>query len=108
MERVQGPQTPFESYCHSCRVTFPAEARRCIHCGGRLSKSGRRAADPSKFQLETAGSVGPAGQAGPVNEPSTEEMLEEEAVGALRRFGGLAVWALIALSALLSNLCRGG
>ena len=27
---------------------------------------------------------------------------------AVRRFGGLAIWAIVALSAVLSNLCHRG
>jgi hypothetical protein len=26
----------YEVRCESCRVSFPPEARRCIHCGGPL------------------------------------------------------------------------
>jgi hypothetical protein len=33
-----GPRTPFEVYCHNCRVTAPAGARRCVHCGNRLGR----------------------------------------------------------------------
>ena len=25
----------YEVWCHSCNVTFPAETRTCLHCGGR-------------------------------------------------------------------------
>lgn len=32
--------TPYEVYCHNCRVTFAAETKQCIHCGGRLGKRG--------------------------------------------------------------------
>jgi hypothetical protein len=31
-------QRPFEVYCHRCIVSFPAEARRCLHCGSRLAR----------------------------------------------------------------------
>jgi hypothetical protein len=33
-----GSERPFEVYCHPCKVTFSAESRHCIHCGGRLSR----------------------------------------------------------------------
>ena len=38
MLRVQqsGPQTPFETFCPQCRVTFAIGTRRCVHCGQRL------------------------------------------------------------------------
>ena len=96
MERFEGARTPFEAYCYHCRVTFPAGARRCLHCGGRLSAFGE-AASPA------GASAAPGGDALlPV--PASEE---ESAALTIRRFGGLAVWALVALSAVLSNLCRG-
>ena len=31
------PQTPYQVYCYQCNVTAPAETRRCLHCGGRMS-----------------------------------------------------------------------
>lgn len=102
MRRVEGPQTPYEVYCYRCRVSFPAEARRCMHCGERLSASGEA---PS---LAVAAGVPesprlPTRSPGPI--PAREE--EEESVLAVRRFGVPAVWALVALSAILSNLCEG-
>lgn len=100
MERVQGPQTPFESYCFHCRVTFPVEAKRCIHCGGPLARAGRR------LELGAAATAPDARSLPP--EAAEEEMLEEGASLTLRRFGGLLIWALVAASALLSNLCQKG
>jgi hypothetical protein len=96
MERVQGAQTPYEVYCFRCRVTFPVEARRCLHCGGRLYAPGERAvagADPALH--------------GPALPPPASEEAEEGAALTVRRFGGLAIWALVALSAILNSLCRG-
>lgn len=95
MQRVEGPQTPYESYCFSCHVTFPVEARQCVHCGGRLARRAPGA--------ESAGLPGLLG--GGRGEP--EEMPDEEgALFTMRRFGGLLVWTLVAASALLSNLCE--
>lgn len=45
--RADGPQTPYEVYCYQCHVTFPAGTRRCIHCGGRLSRKGGSIPDVS-------------------------------------------------------------
>ena len=98
MQRVQGPQTPYESYCFQCRVTFPVEARRCVHCGGRLARAGQGPPDAPPPQALAAGATGAA----------DDEFDEEEGPFSLRRFGGLAIWAVVALSALLSNLCQGG
>jgi hypothetical protein len=36
--QTQGQTPVFEVHCPSCNVTFPAGARHCLHCGGRLSK----------------------------------------------------------------------
>lgn len=33
-----GPQSSYESYCYSCNVSAPPDAKRCVHCGGRLSR----------------------------------------------------------------------
>ncbi len=91
MERVEGALTPFEVYCFRCRVTFPTEARRCLHCGGPLSASGER-----------AGVGSPVAPGMPV--PAGEDAEDGPAL-MLRRFGGLALWGLVALSAVLSNVC---
>ena len=96
MERVQGAQTPYEVYCFRCRVTFPAEARTCLHCGGKLYAPGERpvASDPT--------SPGP-----PLPLPTGDESGEEGPGLAVRRFGGLAIWGLVAISAILNSLCGG-
>jgi len=36
--QAKAPQTAYEVYCPRCNVTFPVGARRCIHCGGSLSR----------------------------------------------------------------------
>jgi hypothetical protein len=96
MERVEGARTPYEVYCFHCRVTVPAEARRCLHCGGPLFGAGERAGSSREI---------PTGVALPI--PGGEDA-EEGPVMIARRFGGLAVWALVALSAVLSHLCQRG
>ena len=96
MQRVEGARTPYEVYCHHCHVTFPAEARRCLHCGGPLSPPGQ---GPS---LGISQAIAVGGPAPPI--PADEEQQEGAAL-MMRRFGGLAMWAIVALSAVLSNLC---
>ena len=94
MERLEGARTPYEVYCFRCRVTFPAEARRCLYCGDPLYERGERAG----VQPGLAPGLGlpiPAG-----------EEAEEGPVMMARRFGGLLIWALVALSAVLSHLCQ--
>ncbi len=100
MERAQGAQTPYEVYCHHCRVTFPREQRRCIHCGGALGRPGRIAeleGKPSKLGEMLGGN----------DTPEEIEEIEDTGSMLLRRFGGLAVWAVLALAAVLSNMCQG-
>jgi len=95
MERAEGALTPYEVYCFHCRVTFPAEARRCVHCGGPLYAQGQRAGG-----RELAQTV-------PVPMPTGEDG-EEGPITAVRRFGGLAIWTLVAISAVLSHVCQRG
>ncbi|MGH0031570.1 MAG: hypothetical protein ACQGVC_17390 [Myxococcota bacterium] len=86
MERVEGPQTPYEVYCYDCHVTFAAGTPRCIHCGRRLGR-------PS----------GAAPSAGP---QALEEM--EADANPLRRAGGISLWVLIAVGAAVARMCGGG
>jgi hypothetical protein len=96
MQRIEGARTPYEVYCFHCRVTFPAEARRCLHCGGPLFGEGQRAV------------VG--APSAPVSRPmpTGEEADDESPVMMVRRFGGLAIWAIVALAAVVQTLCHGG
>ena len=96
MDRVQGAQTPYEVYCFRCRVTFPVEARRCLHCGGPLLGRNEHAGAASRLV------VGPSAPA-----PGGDEA-EEGPLLMARRFGGIAIWALVALAAVLQNLCHRG
>ena len=53
---TQGSTVPFEVYCNQCNVTFPTGTRRCLHCGGRLSRERGRpeAAPPQPFPMDAA------------------------------------------------------
>ena len=93
MQRVEGAQTPYEVYCFRCRVTFPVEARRCLHCGGRLFGRGERAAATAE--------VAPA-----PGVPIPADEGDETPAVMVRRFGGLAIWTIVALAAVLANLCQ--
>jgi hypothetical protein len=108
MEKVRGAQTPYEVYCHHCRVTFPREQRQCIHCGGRLGAPG---ALPEPVTTGFSKSSDPLttrhGPAAPADDADLEEDLGAGGM-LLRRFGGLAVWALLALMAVVSRLCEQG
>jgi hypothetical protein len=96
MERTEGARTPYEVYCFRCRVTFPVEARRCLHCGGPLFARDERA--PGAAQI-APGAALPA---------PTGEDAEDTPLVMVRRFGGLAIWAIVALAAVLQNLCHRG
>ena len=98
MERAQGALTPYEVYCYRCRVTFPAEARRCLHCGGPLYGRGE--------QERVEPGLPP--QLGVGESLPTGEDAEDAPLVMVRRFGGLAIWALVALSAVLSHVCQRG
>ena len=97
MERVEGARTPYEVYCFHCRVTFPAEARRCLHCGGPLFGRDERA--------RAAAPLATPGPGLPI--PGNDD--DEEGPGSMvRRFAHLALWAVVALAAVLQNLCQRG
>lgn len=88
MERVEGPQTPFEVYCDDCQVTFAAGTPRCVHCGRRLGGRTRRSAATLQTEMPPDGDIA---------EPSLG-----------RRLGGMSLWVLIAIGAALSRMCAEG
>ncbi|HKA13466.1 MAG TPA: hypothetical protein VKH41_00490 [Myxococcota bacterium] len=96
MERVEGARTPYEVYCFRCRVTFPLETRRCLYCGGTLYGAGDRAA-----------AARPVASVAQLPIPAREDE-EDGPISAVRRYGGLAIWAIVALGAVISNLCSRG
>lgn len=87
MDRIEGPQTPYEVYCYDCRVTFAAGTRTCVHCGRRLGGPARR----SMADLETE---------------IPEGDIAEPGMG--RRLGGMSLWVLIAVAAALTRMCTEG
>jgi hypothetical protein len=92
MQRVEGPQTPFEVYCYECQSTFAVGTRRCVHCGRPLARQGSRPRLEAKPEaLETA---------------VEEELGAEPSIA--RRIGGTSLWVLVALAAAASRLCAEG
>ena len=79
MERIEGPQTPFEVYCHHCQASFAVGTKRCLHCGRRL------------------GARGGASPEGVMVEPQDLVEGAEPALG--RRLGGMSLWVLLAIGA---------
>ena len=79
---------PFEVYCNRCRVTFPAGSKRCIHCGGPLTR------ERGGVEFVELG-------------PGSEEALPEEAPVTRRSpFSPLTlVWILLLAGAYLTRMC---
>ena len=108
----------YEVWCHSCNVTFPPEARRCMHCGGRLQPDppGRRLRDkaPREFQLPPMGFgdaatlprqstvFGPAA-GDPANEPI--ELEEEPVKRSLLRAGMTVLWMVLLAAGYAWRAC---
>ena len=80
--------TPFEVYSPRCRVTFPVETRRCVHCGGPTSREGVAAASEGA--------------------PALHEVLPEEEGFTLRRgpFSPVTLlWIALLLGGYLARSC---
>ena len=88
METRVGPQTPFEVYCYDCKVTFPLETRRCIHCGRPIGGSPL---------MRSAAPINP-GAADP-------DELELPGQVSVRKLGGMSLWVLLAIGAAISRFC---
>lgn len=86
---ADGPQTPYEVFCHHCRVSFPLGSKRCVHCGGRLSRS--RKATPE------------------TRRPAIEETLEEVEMPGRGGFSPTTLmWIVLLLSGALYRACAPG
>lgn len=95
MHRADGPQTPYEVYCHNCEATFAIGTRNCVHCGARIGRS------PAPLGPDAM-----APSPGAPSEPGTED--ESPLVSLVRRLSGASLWVLIVLFATLSRLCAEG
>ena len=89
MEIRTGAQTPYEVYCHPCRVTFPVGTRQCIHCGRPIGTTGAPGAQPV--------GRGPAAPEDVLHEP-------QDPLNMARKLGGVSLWVLIAVGAAISRL----
>ncbi|MDH3519555.1 MAG: hypothetical protein OEM49_03785 [Myxococcales bacterium] len=92
MKLHPGSQTLYELHCNACRVTFPAGTRRCIHCGGPVGVR----SEPGSAQTTLLA--------------TGEALSEEEAPPEFawsKHLGGLSLWVLLALGAVLSRMCSG-
>lgn len=89
--RVDGPQTPYEVYCYSCRVSFPVGTKRCLHCGGPVGRGAERAV------LQRA-----------LPRTHEQEVAEEELPTRSGRLSPIAiVWLVLALGGALYRACAG-
>jgi hypothetical protein len=96
METRIGPQTPYEVYCYSCRVTFPVGTRVCVHCGRPIG---------TPFAAPGALPVGPGAGAGTARDELGEPA---DPLSIARRLGGASLWVLIAIAAALTRFCSEG
>jgi hypothetical protein len=85
--RAPGPQNPYEVYCYQCNVTAPVGTRRCIHCGGSIS---RGAQDPRRAALAAliGAEIGEADEEGEETPASTASLVPKIALWILLLFGG--------------------
>jgi hypothetical protein len=86
---TQGSSFPYEVYCNHCNVTFPAGTRRCLHCGGRLSR-----------ERGMAGAVPP--------QPLELEHVEEEEVSRRSPFSPVVLlWLVVFVVGTIYRACAG-
>jgi PHP family Zn ribbon phosphoesterase len=85
--RTPGPQNPYEVYCYQCNVTAPAGTRRCIHCGGSIS---RGVQDPRRAALAAlvGAELGEADEEDDEAPPSAASLVPKIALWILLLFGG--------------------
>jgi len=91
--RSPDPQNTYEVYCHQCNVTAPVGTRRCIHCGGALSRGDQ---DPRRAAL--AALMG-------VEIPEAEERTAEPppTIGSVAP--KMILWALLLIGGFLYRFC---
>jgi hypothetical protein len=100
---------PYEVWCHTCNVTFPAETRACLHCGGRTRPGRPRStlrrggeveafAPTITFGNETAGSL-------PFDEPSDASVEEAEPRRSLLRAGMTVLWMVLLAAGYAWRAC---
>ena len=93
--RAPGPQNPYEVYCYRCNVTAPVGTRRCLHCGGPLSRE-----EPSPRRAALAALVG-------ADIDQTEEVVEETDPSVGSVLPKIAVWVLLLIGGFLYRFCNG-
>ena len=92
--------TSFEAWCPRCRVTWPPEARTCVHCGGRVA--------PSRALVEVASQGGrPPAAAEEIRTQQQEtDASARQSPLRLLRIGIAALWLALALAGSLLRHCN--
>ena len=105
----------YEVSCPSCRVSYPVDQKRCVHCGGHTVPSVVDVPDTPPQYQEGAGSIarepepslpGDAREMVFMPAPSDEEELAPGG-SILSRLGGLT-WILIFAVVTIIRACFGG
>ena len=90
------PVTSFEAWCPRCRVTWPPEARTCVHCGGRVAPT--RALADDVMQGATPPAASPS--------PREAEAAAPRSPLRLLRVGIAVLWLALALAGSLLRHCN--
>jgi hypothetical protein len=97
--RAQRHTSPYEVLCYHCNVTFPVDAKRCVHCGGRLGAraegSGRLLGMTTPFE-----SLRPVGEA--------ETLADEETPKRSSFLPAALLWALLFAGMSIHRACTSG
>ena len=130
MKNVERPRSSYESYCFNCKVTFPIETRRCLHCGERVSNPQKRVRGSiDQMAKQIAEASRKREQTSPSREASDSSMIEELAAAGIpgaapgaafpkddvdelipkRRSPSLTmIWILLAFVGATVRACSGG
>lgn len=96
------PKTPYEVYCAHCRVTAPVGTKRCLHCGGRISRHRGTQAVFVPSTLETGQGALEAG----ASSHTAEFPPDEEVIARPRRLSPMSVvWIVAALAVAIQRAC---
>jgi len=92
------PLTAFEAWCPRCRVTWPPEARTCVHCGGRVA--------PTRALADDVMQGGAAPAAAEIRSPQPAEAAAPRSPLRLLRVGIAVLWLALALAGSLLRHCH--
>ncbi len=106
----------YEVRCPACNVSFPPEARRCLHCGGRTVRPGETGSPLRGLTFGPAGADSADGPFVPLSEaeralppmPETDAEIEGGGRRTSLRFVTGLVWLLLALFMALTRNCGSG